>query len=76
MAKSGDEEHPPVTIHQADQQHGEAAKEAMPVPETGQEFAKDPAEADQTEQIDDEEPAFVDNILEADLFPNPQLVFF
>jgi hypothetical protein len=71
-----DKEHPPITIQQADNQHGHAAKEEMSIPEAGTEIIEYPHEADDPEQIDNEKTALVDDILEADLFPHSRFIFF
>jgi hypothetical protein len=76
VPESRDEEHPPVTIQQADHQHGNAAIEPMWITEAGKKLIKYPREADNSEQIDDEKAALVDDIFEADLFPDSQFVFF
>jgi hypothetical protein len=76
VPESRDEKHPPVTIQQADNQHGNAAKEPMPVSEAGQELVADPSETDNPKQIDDEKAALVEDILEVDPLPYSQFVFF
>ena len=76
VPESRDEEHPPVTIEQADRQHRQAGEEPMPVSEAGQQLVADPPEADDPKQIDDEKAALVEDILEVDLFPDSQFVFF
>jgi hypothetical protein len=76
VPESRDEKHPPVTIQQADNQHGRAAKEPVSIPETGQELIEHPPETDDAEQINNEKAALVDDILDANLFPDFQFVFF
>jgi hypothetical protein len=76
VAESGDEEHPPITIEQADYQHGHATKEPLSILEASEQLVADPYETNDPEQIDNEKTALVDDILDADLFPCFQFVFF
>ena len=76
VPESCNEEHSPVTIEQADSQHGQATKEPVTILDAGQQLVADPHEADDPEQIDNEKAALVDDILDANLFPNSQFVFF
>ena len=76
MAESGDEKHAPVTVQQADGEHGQAAVESVPMVKTGKEFAKNPGDADDSQEIDDEKAALVEDVLEVHLFPDFRLVVF
>jgi len=76
VPESRDEEHPPISIQQADNQHGNAAEEPMSIAEADEDLVDDPPDADNPEQIDDEKAALVENILEADLFPHSRFVNF
>ncbi len=76
VPESGDKEHAPITIHQADHQHRNAAKEPVLIPETGSKLVEYPRQADNPEQINDKKAALVEDILDADLLPHSQFIFF
>jgi hypothetical protein len=76
VPKPRNEEHPPVAVQQADNQHRNATEELMSIPKPGAQLIDYPSQADYPKQIDDEKAALVEDVLEADFFTCFQFIMF